>query len=291
MRFVNTPYDGIEYLEIPIISTSQRKFFFPVSERLDGKIIRRIDLYAKASGLTPSGRSVIGNDKLVKGYLTVRPKRSVTIYKYPLFYVLNSSGSQGLETLTTEQLNYPVQWDLSFVEFAQTVTLSTSQSLLFIIYYQEPSRKTVAIQSIKYLVNPLLNLFIGNEQLNAVPIEAAIDDVTKTRFNFPHDEKYENIKIKMIKYGGSRVVTPQLKNIITSDVILRKSYLVLRDLKGKEIVNNLPLYYLATYQTDRCEIILNNLMIDWPKSYVQVTSNASLSAGTVFFFTLFNTRQ
>jgi hypothetical protein len=205
--------------------------------------------------------------------------------------VLNSSGSQGLETLTTEQLNYPVQWDLSFVEFAQTVTLSTSQSLLFIIYYQEPSRKTVAIQSIKYLVNPLLNLFIGNEQLNAVPIEAAIDDVTKTRFNFPHDEKYENIKIKMIKYGGSGVVTPQLKNIITSDVILRKSYLVLRDLKGKEIVNNLPLYYLATYQTDRCEIILNNLMIDWPKSYVQVTSNASLSAGTVFFFTLFNTRQ
>jgi hypothetical protein len=291
MRFVNTPYDGIEYLEIPITSTSQRKFFFPVTERLDNKIIRRVDLYARASGLTPSGRNVIGNDKLVKGYLTVRPKQSVTIYKYPLFYLLNSSGSPGLETLTTERLNYPVQWDLSFVEFAQTVTLSTSQSLLFIIYYQDASRKTLVQLKQKYLVNPLLSLFIGNEQLSAIEVQATIDDIIKTRFNFPHDEKYENIKIKMIKYGGSGAITPQFKNIITSDVILRKSFLVLRDVRGKEIVNNLPLYYLATYQTDRCEILLHNLVIDWPKSYVQVPNNASLSAGTVFFFTLFYTRR
>jgi hypothetical protein len=292
MRFVNTPYDGIEYLEIPITLATQRKFAFPLTERLDGKIIRRIDLVARPNGLTPSGRTVIANDKLVQGYLTIRPKNSVTLYKYPLFYILNSSGSSGNETLTTEILNYQVGWELSFVEFAQTVTLSTAQSLLFIIYYQDAARKSLINAGLKYLVNPLVNLFTGNEELYTIPIQVEIDNINKTQFNFSLLERFEHLKLKKIQLAEYSVtITPDYKNNITSDTILRKSYLVLRDYKGKEIINHLPLYQTTYPQVERSEILLNNLEIDWPKSYVHVVNNASLVAGTVFFFILYYTKK
>jgi hypothetical protein len=290
MRFVNTPYDGIEYLEIPITSATQRKFFFPVTERLDGKIIRRIDLYSVTNSLTPSGRTVIRDSRLVFGYLTIRPKNSVTVYKYPLYYNLNSSGSTGNETLTSELLNYPVQWDLSFVEFAQTVTLNTTESIFLIIYYQNPQRKTISNQGIKYLVNPLVKLFIGNENFYTHSIQVKINSVNNTLFNFPFDEKLEKIKLKKILFGGAETTTPDYKTVISSSTIIRKSYLVLRDFKGKEIINHLPLYFLSYPQVERSEIFLNNLEIDWPKSYVHCVNNTSLVVNTIFFFTLFYTK-
>lgn len=277
MRFVNTPYDGVEFIEIPITSTTQRKFFFPVNEKLDGKIIRRIDLHAYSTCLAPSNRAVISYAALVKGFLTIRPKgNDVTIYKYPLFYLLNNTRSGGHETSVTENMDYPVQWELSFVEFAQTVSLSTAQSLVFIVYYQNPMRKMISKQGIKYLLNPLLNLFIGREQLQTLKITATVDIPNKLIFNFPHDEKYENIKVKAIRR--------------TRDDFSQKTYLVLRDKTGKEIINHLPGHYMESSQTDRAEILLNNLVIDWPKSYVKVTNATSLIAGTEFSFYLLYTK-
>jgi len=277
MRFVNTPYDGIEFIEIPITSATQRKFFFPVNEKLDGKIIRRIDLHAYSGCSTPSNRTVIAYDDLVQGYLTIRPKNNdITIYKYPLFYCLNNTRSGGFETSATENMNYPVQWELSFIEFAQTVSLSTSQSLVLIVYYQDPSRKTLVNQGIKYLVNPLTKLYLGSESIKSIKITATVDDTNKLKFNFPYDEKYENLKLIVLRSPGGDF--PQ------------KTYLVLRDTRGKEIVNHLPIQFIGTAQTDRAEILFNNLIIDWPKSYVKIANNTSFTVGMEFPFYLLYTK-
>lgn len=287
MKFINTPYDGIEYLEIPITSATQFKYFFPIVERLDKKIIRRIDLIYYPSQVTVNNRSIVSDTVLANAYITIRPRNKTTVYQYPLFYLLNYWITNS--SFTSELFNYPIQWDISFIEFPPSTTLTPGQSLLFAVYYQENSvQKIISYLGKKYIINPLLNLFLGTEKLFTLNIQVKIDNTNKIQFNFPNDERLERANIKKIAfYPGS--ISPNFKTLINSLSLYLKAFLTLRDYDGNEIVKDLCLGCLVHdgARNERTEIFLNNLKIDFPKSYVKFANNTSLVANTELLFTIF----
>lgn len=290
MKFVNTPYDGVEIIEIPITSANIYKYYFPIVEKLDKKIIRRIDLVFLNSGKTPTNRDVIDKNRLVLGYMTIRPQNQITVNRLPLFYTINYANNT---CFSYEIFDYPIRFDLSFVEFAQSTTLSTSESLLFVIFYNEKNkRKYVRLKDENLILNPLYKFYLGYDNVFTVNQEVIIDNIEKTKFYFNLDDRLDQgSKIKKIEFLAYGTTSPTGRTLINSTSIYQKAFLTLRDYDNNEIVNKLPLNYLSKLVNQSCEILFNDLNIDFTKSYVELSNNSSLVLNTSFFFTIYYNKR
>lgn len=280
MNFLTTPYDGIETIEIPIENTAQRTFYLPVNEKLEGKTIIRIDILASVSSITPSNRSVISNTNIAHGYFTFKDKQKAKWYNYPLFYMFNNAT---VKNQTREFSNFKIiNWEESFITFNNSASFSSNQSIFLVVHYLNKRRLFK-----NYLLNPLYKLRLGLYPLRIDEIKARVTQTNQLNYTFDFPEKYNNIKLKKIEFYAASSLTVDGETIINSSTIYNKSYLVLFAKNNKEILWKVPLSFLTKEINQYSEIYLNNLEIDWYKSYVEVANNSSLSADTLFYFFLF----
>jgi len=117
-------------------------------------------------------------------------------------------------------------------------------------------------------------------------VEVPTNSTTKTKFYFKEQLNLRNKRVLHIHTMRAPYMnySPSHLSIINSTVF-HKSFLVLVS-KNKEIINRIPLINLET-QYQGSEAILFDIIIDFPKSYVEVGSIAGLVVTETFIFTFY----
>jgi len=117
-------------------------------------------------------------------------------------------------------------------------------------------------------------------------VEVHTNSTTKTKFYFPELPNLRNKKILFIDalYRTNVTKSPSGLEII-ADTIFYKSFLVLVS-KNKEIVNRTPLLQLGP-ETQLVTHTFFDLIIDFPKSYIEIGSTAGLVATETFLFVFY----
>ncbi|MBA7514352.1 hypothetical protein ES705_06380 [subsurface metagenome] len=117
-------------------------------------------------------------------------------------------------------------------------------------------------------------------------VEVPTDNTSKLRFYF---SEYPNIRdknvINIYTYRVLKVSKSPMGKALVNNTVFYNSFLVLSS-KNNEVINRIPLYRITgeTYYT--MNLIINHV-IDWPKSYVEISNNSSLSASETFLFSIY----
>jgi hypothetical protein len=134
---------------------------------------------------------------------------------------------------------------------------------------------------------------MGQEKLIIQTSSITVDNVNKTRFYFPLDEKLIGAKIKKIEYVTGNYTgfkTPNNK-WAASIINLGKTFLTIVDNSGSEVVNNCPVSALLKDNNNLSKVLFNDVVIEWTRSYIDISNNASLVANTEFLFTVYYTKR
>lgn len=285
MNRFNEYYDGVESVEIPIRSNTDTKYYLPNIPGLKGKIIKRISL---ANGLThtPNNKTMISDANLKLAFLTIVNEKDIVVHRFPM-YMLHKEINY--LPIITELFNFSLKdTEKCYVEFSNPSGLSVTESLFINFFYEKQA-------SYRSKICPLLNKTIVDSALEKreveriYPLQVEVTDVNKTSIYFPDDEFLRNKKVKSIQCFAdvSELVSATLKSpddkTIIANTIYKKSFLVLQ-LKNGLRISNLPLNMLTYDFWLDTEILFNNLMVDWPKSYIKIANKTDLVANTVFYF-------
>jgi len=121
-------------------------------------------------------------------------------------------------------------------------------------------------------------------------VEVLTNSTTKTKFYFGEQPILRNKRILYVDaWLVGNVSESPSDLLVINNTVFYKSFLVLVS-KGKEIINRIPLYHL-TYNFQKYEKYILDLVIDFPKSYIEIGSIASLSATETFIFTFYYNDQ
>lgn len=104
------------------------------------------------------------------------------------------------------------------------------------------------------------------------------------RINFPDDEKFRDKKLLYFSiiptyfddeiktnYNAANAILSPSGNMLVLESVVRYSSITLVDKSGKEIINKLPLWLLASrYSDNGFNIKFANLDIDFTKSYIEI---------------------
>ncbi len=261
-------FTSAETVEIKINSTNQTKFYFPELPNLRDKLIERIDTYYVSSiSESPEDRALCNNTVMFKAFLVLVSKGNEVINRIPLNNILITA-----TLFNSFPLNLVIDYTKSYIEIANTASLSASESFIFTFYFNERE----FIQPIR----PGSLMKIEN-------IEILTSPTSIRRFHFPDNENLRNKIIKVIIYPDSisTVLTPGGDSLVNITVF-KKSYLVLVS-RNKEIINKIPLYTLQKNRYDENRVAFNNIEIDFVKSYIEVSDTADLVATEKFFLNIF----
>jgi hypothetical protein len=284
MKRFNEYYDGVESVEIPIISTTDTKYYLPDIPAIKGKIIKRIQVPHGVT-FTPGNRNMLSDTNVRSAFLTIVNEQEIICHRIPLYYFYKHF------------VIYPVLNDIfsfvlndtekCYIEFSQSAALLTTESIFLNFFYKKPESK----KKLKY---PLVNLSLIGSALEdnrierIYPLEVEIFDDKQTVFPFPDDEFLRNKKVKSIQLYAdvSELVSATLRapddKTIIADTVFKKSFLVLQ-LKNGLKINSLALNQLTFNFWLENDILFNDIEIDWPKSYIKVANNTGLVANTVFY--------
>lgn len=120
----------------------------------------------------------------------------------------------------------------------------------------------------------------------AETVEVKTNSTTKRKFYFEEQPSLRNTRILYIDTWMAGVVSESPSDLaLVNNTVFYKSFLVLVS-KGKEIINRIPLFHL-TVGFQKYERILLDLVVEFPKSYIEIGSIASLSATETFLFTFY----
>jgi hypothetical protein len=284
MKRFNEYYDGVESVEIPIISTTDTKYYLPDIPAIKGKVIKRIQVPHSLT-YTPGNRTMLSDANIRSAFLTIVNDQEIICHRIPLYYFYKHF------------ILYPILSDIfsfvlndtekCYIEFSQSASLLTTESIFLNFFYKKP-------ESIKKLKLPLIQLALINMSLeenqneSIYPLEIEIFDDKQTVFPFPDDEFLRNKKAKSIQLYAdvSELVSATLRapddKTIIADSVFKKSFLVLQ-LKNGLKINNLALNQLTFNFHLENDILFHDIEIDWPKSYIKIANNDSLVANTVFY--------
>lgn len=117
-------------------------------------------------------------------------------------------------------------------------------------------------------------------------VEVKTNSTTKTKFYFDEQPVLRKKRILHVQAWRVGYVSESPSDLaVVNDVVFQKSFLVLVS-KGKEIINRIPLVQLTNYFQNENALLLD-LMVNFPKSYIEIGSIASLSASETFLFTFY----
>jgi hypothetical protein len=128
------------------------------------------------------------------------------------------------------------------------------------------------------IINPIKNL---------ENIELLVDNINKTKFSFSENAILRGQKVKYIDIPQvSEVsVTPTGRAVVNATVYA-KAFLVL-SVGNKEQINRIPLRSLDPFQSNGVRIALDDLNVDWTKSYIEIGSIAGLVLNEAFFLNIY----
>lgn len=117
-------------------------------------------------------------------------------------------------------------------------------------------------------------------------VEVTID-VSRKQFKFGDIENLRNKKIRIIDaFRVTQVPVSSQGNAIVADATFNKSFLVLT-IKGKEDINRVPLETFNPKDNFGRRLLLNDLVVDWPKSYIEVGDQNGLTVGESFLLNVY----
>jgi len=124
----------------------------------------------------------------------------------------------------------------------------------------------------------------------AESVEVPTNSTTKTKFYFQEQPTLRNKRILYISSYTNNQITksPSNLNIITPEVFYR-SFLVLAS-KNKEIINRIPMIQFWLFYAG-INSLLFDLIIDFPKSYIEISSTEGLNTNETFLFTFYYNDQ
>jgi hypothetical protein len=285
MNRFNEFYDGVESVEIPIISTTDTKYYLPDIPAIKGKKIKRIEI-AHGVTMTPGNRTILSDANAHSAFLTIVNEKDIVVHRIPLYFLLKHF------------VTWPIFNDIfdfvltdtgkSYIEFSQSATPTIAESIFINFFYVKADTKKKVITP--FLNESLTKSTLEKSQIERVyPLEVEIFDAAQTVFPFPDDDFLRNKKISGIKLYAdvSELVVATLHapsdKVIIANTIFKKSFLVLQ-LKNGLKINNLPLTLITSEFQLENEILFNQVEIDWPKSFIKIANATSLVANTVFYF-------
>lgn len=282
--------NNVESVELVIQNTGVNRINFPEIPELRERVIKRIDFVLglvldigppQIDILSPSGRTLIQSAVAQNVLLILQRKSLERLNRYPV-QILNP-GSTGGEI--RYNINSPIDWEKSYIEFTSLTGLTVNQSILFNIYYER--REDIKLRNMIRRNRKLRRMFaFGNYSPKVEDIEVIIDDTTKNRFYFPDDDNLRGKKvIQLFSYQNSTLSTTPSGRTTVPDTVFFNSFLVFR-IRGRDAINKIPLQTLRqSFQKEDNRIDLDHLLIDWPNSYVEVapSSDITLTANQSFF--------
>lgn len=115
-------------------------------------------------------------------------------------------------------------------------------------------------------------------------IELKITDAAKTRHYFQDQENLRGKKIKIIEtFKVANVTKAPSNNALINATAFAFAYLVLVE-KGKEAINRMPLINLDPISNYGRRVLLEDMQIDWVKSYIEFPLTTGLVANEVVLF-------
>lgn len=116
-------------------------------------------------------------------------------------------------------------------------------------------------------------------------VEVPTDNTSKLRFYF---NEYPNLRnknvINIYTYMSHNVSHSPLGKPLVNSTVFNNSFLVL-SINNNESINRFPLYQFTGF-IYTIPLLINSV-IDWSKSYIEISSTASLSASETFLFTIY----
>lgn len=285
MKKIQTCFDGMESVEIPIISTSDSKYYFPAIPALKGKILRRIE-FPHDITTTPSNRTILASNNFRSAYITLISNQKTILHRLPFMLIMKyyAEAFDGIDFLDTEIIDI----EQSYIEFSNSSSLSTSQSIFLNLYYTEKPKPVRKPQNLFLKADLMTSLMEQDQLLQIYPLSLEIKDIAKKQIFFPDDNFLKGKRVAAIQcYCDSSLVAlttprnPANKSFI-SDTVFKQSFLVLEQTNGRKI-NNLPITHIAYECSYDKQIYFNNLLINWPKSYIQIANTTGLALNTVFY--------
>lgn len=117
-------------------------------------------------------------------------------------------------------------------------------------------------------------------------IELLVDN-TRKQYKFGDIENLRGKHIRMIDaYRAADVPVTPLGNVNVSDTIFNKAFLVL-SVDGKEVINRLPLTAICPKDNLGRRQLFNDLLINWPKSYIELGDTTGVVVGTSFYLIVY----
>lgn len=117
-------------------------------------------------------------------------------------------------------------------------------------------------------------------------IEVTIDALRK-QYKFGDIENLRNKKVRVIDaFRVTQVPVTSTGNAVVADATFNKSFLVLT-VKGKEDINRVPLETFNSKDNFGRRLLLEDLVVDWPKSYIEVGNTAGLTVGEAYLLNVY----
>jgi hypothetical protein len=112
-------------------------------------------------------------------------------------------------------------------------------------------------------------------------------DAARKQFKFGDIENLRNKKIRIIDaFRVTQVPVTSNGDAVVADATFNKSFLVLT-VKGKEDINRVPLETFNPKDNFGRRLLLEDLVVDWPKSYIEVGTTAGLTIGEAYLLNVY----
>ncbi len=116
-------------------------------------------------------------------------------------------------------------------------------------------------------------------------IEVLVDSASKTRFYLGEQPTLRNKNIVYCLQNSTSVSKSPSGRSLVNGTVMFKAFLVLVS-KGKEVINKYPLNYLINSHHFPSPLEINRV-IDWPKSFIEITDTTGLVADEAFILTMY----
>lgn len=246
---------GCEPIEIRIKDTISRRYYFPELFQLRGKKLMYL-LSVADDNVTYSNRQTLGSSNVLalqNAYVTLVCKGIEGVNRIPLQDLPTYFRLSGISYPNPKPffINREIDWPKSFVEFTSTTGLNVNESILIYAFYNDN------IEVKKALIKPLLKV----EDIE-IPIL-----LSGLRFNFPDNEKLRGKKIVKMSFPNNTTLTTTPNGFVNYG-----SVFITLEVSGKEKIKQAhPIFFDKTYTFDN-EIILDSVEVDFPNSYVEIST-------------------
>ncbi len=258
-------FTSCETVEVVIDNASKTKFYFPELPNLRNKVIERIDTYDSSMvSKTPSNRDVVNGGVIGNSFLVIVNNGNEVINRIPMRLLTPDK-----TFINLFPFNYIIDYPKSYIEVGNVSSLTAGNAFVFTFYFKE--------KEFSHIIKSGSNLKIEN-------VEVQINS-SGTKYYFPDNENLRDKIIRKIEtaYPIATNYSPSGDALIDSPTLI-KSFLVLNS-RNKEIINRLPLYSLQENREIESMIVLDDICVDFTKSYVEVP--AVLSSTDKYFFSIF----